>query len=200
MISRECLSNASLKELTAWMRGTFCAFFCHDFLIPACFTFGQRPTMGTVSYSTPSSWDLKQSTQLYQDLLMDSPLFWILNRWPKYFQFLIQTLYLYSTPLNHRWKIICRMVWLKLRGQGFPKNVTFPKNSQNDRSFNANSASGGRAGTWRGDKPGDEYRVPLDQLQETKAPVWDVHLFLEWNGAWGHGDLGARGTALHPRG
>ena len=76
--------------------------------------------MGTVSYSTPSSWDPKQSTQLCQDLLMDWPLFWILNRWRKYFQFVIQTLYLYSTPLNHRWKIICRMVWLKLRGQGFP--------------------------------------------------------------------------------
>ena len=32
-----------------------CIIFRHEFLIPACFTFGQRPTMGTVSYSTPSS-------------------------------------------------------------------------------------------------------------------------------------------------
>ena len=88
--------------------------------------------MGTVSYSTPSSWDLKQSTQRCQGLLMDSPLFWILNRWRKYFQFVIQTLYLYSTPLNYRWKIICRMVWLKLRGQGFPTKChksTQPKTS-----------------------------------------------------------------------
>ena len=36
-------------------RYNLCIIFCYDFLIPACFTFGQRPTMGTVSYSTPSS-------------------------------------------------------------------------------------------------------------------------------------------------
>ena len=35
-------------------RYILCIIF-HDFLIPAYFTFGQRPTMETVSYSTPSS-------------------------------------------------------------------------------------------------------------------------------------------------
>ena len=72
--------------------------------------------------------------------------------------------------------------------------------TQSNCSFDKDPTPGGRARAWCRDKSGDQHSVPFNQLWEAEAPLWDLHLILEWNGAGKYACLGARRAALHPGG